>query len=191
MRRLIPACAIALAVAATAGAQDNTVTSKTKVKADDARTVVMTGCLQQDAAGTFTLASSHVATGEDLTINSKVKTDVDDDDTTVKSKSTAKIDGTDKAVGTSGAAAMYELSAGNGVELAPHVGHQVEISAVMLDPAKGGDDDAKITVKNKTKASVEDAPDAKSETKTKTELPRGAHARLTAMSVKMVSASCN
>ena len=91
MRTLIPACALAAAMAVSASAQDSTVKSTTKVKADDARTVVMTGCLTQ-TAGTYMLAGATAATGEDLTIKSKVKTDVDKDETEVKTRTQAEID---------------------------------------------------------------------------------------------------
>ena len=190
MKVLIPACALVAALGASASAQDSTVTSKTKVKADDARTVVMTGCLAQaPGGGAFTLAGSSAVTGEDLTLKSKVKTDVDDDDTTVETRSTAKIDTDEKPVGTSGGATMYEVAAGEGVNLAAHVGHRVEIAAVMVDAADG-DDDAEVTIKSKTETDVDDAPDSKAKTKTELELPRGAHARLTALSVKPLSGSC-
>ena len=56
MRALVPACALAVAMAVSANAQDTTAKSKTKVKADDARTVVMTGCLMQ-TGGAYMLAA--------------------------------------------------------------------------------------------------------------------------------------
>jgi hypothetical protein len=193
MRALVPACAIALALGVSASAQDSTVTSKTKVEADDARTVVMTGCLQQaPGSSIYTLAGRTAAAGEDLTITSKVKTDVDDDDTTVRTETAAKVDHDDddrKAVGTSGATMTYEVMARDGVDLAAHVGRRVEIAAVMLDPADG-DDDAEIEIETKTKTRVDDAPDRKAKTSTEVELPRGAHARLTALSVKPLGGGC-
>jgi hypothetical protein len=191
MKKLIPACAIAVALGVSASAQDSTVKSKTKVDADDARTVVMTGCLQQ-APGTafFTLAGSKAVAGDELTLKSKVETDVDDDDVEVKTRTRAEIDNDDsRPVGTSGTA-VYELAPGEGVNLAAHVGHQVEIAAVMLDP-KDGDDDAEVKVETKTRTDVEDGPDGKAKTKSEIELPRGAHARLTAVSVKPLAGSCS
>jgi hypothetical protein len=189
MKRLIPACAIAVALGTSAAAQDSTVKTKTKVDADDAHTVVMRGCLMQ-AGPIFTLAGATATGGDDLEIRSKVKTDVDRDDTEVKSKTTAKIENDDHgAVGTSGAVMAYELAPRAGVDLAAHVGHEVEISGVMLDAAKG-DDDADVKISEKTKVKTEDAPDAKVETKTKAELPRGAHARLAVVSVSPVGSSC-
>jgi ribosomal protein L27 len=189
MRALIPACALAVAMAVSASAQDSTVQSKTKVKADDARTVVMTGCLTQ-TGGTYVLAGATSATGEDLTIKSKVKTDVDKDETEVKARTRAEIEhDDDDAVGTSGITMMYELDPRAGVNLAAHVGHRVQISGVMLDPAKG-DDDADVTIRQDTKVKNDDAPDARVKSKTKAELPRGAHQRLAVVSVKPMSGSC-
>lgn len=191
MKALIPACAMAIAMAAAVHAQDSTVTSKTQVSADDARTVVATGCLQQaPGTKTFTLAGASMVTGEDLTAKTRVKTDVDKDDTTVKAESTTKVDRDDRAVGTSGTVKAYELSPRAGVDLSAHVGKQVEISAVMLDAAKG-DDDAEVKIKEETKTKVDDAPDSKVESVTKAELPRGDNARLTVVSVKQIAASCN
>jgi hypothetical protein len=189
MRGINPACAVALAMTVAASAQDSTAKSKTTVKADDARTVVMTGCLAE-SGGAFMLADAKTTSGEDLTIKSQVKTDVDKDDTTVKTKTRAELehDGHD-AVGTSGSTMMYELAPRSGVELAAHVGHRVEIAGVMLDPAKG-DDDAEITIKEETKVKADDAPDSKVKSKTKAELPRGAHARLAVVSVTPTSGNC-
>lgn len=190
MKRLIPACAIAVAMAVSAYAQDTTVKSRTKVKADDARTVTMTGCLQQGMdANTFTLAGVTNTLGEDLKSKSKVKTDVDDDQTKVKTKTRTEVEHPE-TVGTAGAVTTYELMPREGVNLTNHVGHTVEITALMLDPAKGGDDDADVKIKDKTKVKIDDAPDAKMESKTKMELPRGANARLTVVSVKHVSPTC-
>ena len=189
MRTLVPACAFALAVAVSATAQDTTEKSKTTVKADDARTVVMTGCLMK-TGGAYMLAGVTSAAGEDLTITSTVKTDVDKDETDVKTRTRAEIDGDDDAaIGTSGTTMMYELDPRAGVNLAAHAGHRVEVAGVMLDPARG-DDDAEVTIKSDTKVKADDAPDARVRTKTKTELPRGAHARLTVVSVKPLSGAC-
>jgi hypothetical protein len=44
---------------------------------------------------------------------------------------------------------MYVLDPRAGVNLAAHVGHKVQISGVMLDPAKG-DDDAEVTITEDT-----------------------------------------
>jgi hypothetical protein len=191
MKLLIPTCAIALALGVAAHAQDSTVTSKTKVEADDARTVVAKGCLlQAPGTSTFTLRGAVAATGEDLESKSRVRTDVDKDDTTVKAETSTKVDRDDRAVGTSGTMKIFELSPRAGVDLAAHAGKEVEISAVMIDAANG-DDDAEIEIEEKRKAEVDDAPDAKSKTETELEIPRGQNAKLTVVSVTSTGAACS
>jgi hypothetical protein len=193
MKRLIYACTmtVACAFAVSVSAQDTTVKSKTKVKADDARTVTMKGCLQQGTdADTFTLAGSIVTLGEDLKSKSKVKTDVDDDETEVRTRTKTEVQNPDEAVGTAGAVTTYELMPKEGVNLTPHVGHTVEVTALMLDPKSGTDDDAEVEMRTKSKIKVDDAPDTKVKSKTKAELPRGDLGRLTAISVKHVSPTC-
>jgi hypothetical protein len=191
MRRLISACAFALAIGATAVAQDNTVKSKTTVSGDDAHAVTMQGCLQQSGPGRFMLLGGVTAAGEDLTAKNKVKTDVDGDDTTVKSKGTTKIDNDDHAVATAGTSSSYVVTGKEGVDLAIHAGQQVEITAVMIDARAGGDKDADLKIKEKTEVARDDAPDSDVKSKTKAEVARGASAQLMAMSVKSLGRSCN
>ena len=45
MQRLLTSCVLALAAAVSLGAQDTTVKSETRVSADDAKVVTVTGCL--------------------------------------------------------------------------------------------------------------------------------------------------
>jgi hypothetical protein len=189
MKAIIPTCALVAALAVSASAQDSTVTTKTQVKADDARAVVASGCLQQ-APDTkiFTLKGAVVAAGEDLTSRSRVRTDVDKNDTTVRTETRTEVD-RDRPVGTSGTMKLYELDPRAGVDLATHVGKQVEISAVMLDAAKG-DDDADVRIRTETKVDAENAPDSKVRTETKAELPRGANPRLAVVSVKQLASAC-
>ena len=51
-----------------------------------------------------------------------------------------------KAVGTSGVVDSYALVPRDGVALAPHVGHRVELVGVVVAAAKKSDDDAKIEI---------------------------------------------
>ena len=137
-----------------------------------------------------TLRGTSVVSSDDVTTRSRVKTDVDDDDADVKRSTKNEVDhGDDVAVGTSGLVGTYELTARQGVELAPHVGKQVQVTAVALDPKKG-DDDAKVTVRETTRVDREDAPDSKVTTKTTAELPRGARTKVTVISVKSLGTSC-
>jgi hypothetical protein len=186
MKRLLPVCLLAAALGATASAQDNTVKSKTQVKTDDAQTVYMRGCLAQNTStGIFTLTNATAVTGDDLTAKSKVKTDVDRDDTTVTSRT--KVDTDARGVGTSGVVGVYEITGREGVNLSAHVGHQVQIAAVMV-PAGSGDADVKV--KEQTKTKNDNAPDSKNKTTTKTDIDRGATPRLAAVSLTQVSDHC-
>jgi len=191
MKALIAGSLVAFALGVTAAAQDSTVKTQTKVSGDDARAVTMRGCLQQSAASDgFLLLGGVTASGEDLTSKTKVKTDVDDDETKVKSKTETKIDGDGKKVGTAGSITSYVVMPRDGVDLAAHAGQEVEISAVMVDARTGGDKDAEVKIKETTKVDTDHAPDAKIESKTKAEVPRGATPRLMAMSVKSLGRTC-
>lgn len=194
MIRFMPACtfAAACAFAVAVSAQDATVKSKTTIDADDAKVIVMTGCLQQGATSDiFVLSGVTVVKGDDLKSRSKTKIDVDDDETetTTRTKTEVETDD-DEAVGTSGSVKSYELTPKEGVSLTPHVGHRVEVTAVAVKPASGTDDDAEVEVKTETKVRRDDAPDSRMKSKTEMELPRGANPRMTVMSVKHISPTC-
>jgi hypothetical protein len=190
MKRLIPAVLFAVAFGAAAHAQDNTVTRKTQVDADDARAVVMKGCLiQAPGSDTFILTGATGASGEDLTVKSRVETDVDKGDVEVKGRTSAEVDRDgDRPVGTSGTSGTFEVTPRAGVDLAAHVGKQVEISAVMVEAGKG---DADIEIRERGKVETENRPDASIDTKTEAEIPRGTSDRLTALSVTSTGAACN
>jgi len=192
MIRFIPAFALACFCAAAVSAQDTTVKKQTKVDADDAKVVTMTGCLSKAPSGdVFVLAGATKLAGDELEAKSKTKVDVDDDETETKTKTKTEVEhDDDEAVGTTGSVATYELMPKDGVDLNAHVGHKVEVSAIALD-AKDHDDDAEVDIETKTKVKVDDAPDSKVKTKTEAELPRGANARMTVVSVKHIAPSCN
>jgi hypothetical protein len=190
MKSLIT-CALAAGFAASLHAQDTTSTTRTQVDADDARTIIATGCLQQaPATKVFTLMGAVTASGEDLDSKTRVSTDVDNDDVEVKTETRAEIDRDDRPVGTSGVTRSYDLSPRAGVDLSTHVGKRVQISAVMVDRAKDGDDDAEVEIEDRTKVEREDAPDAKAKSETEVELPRGDRAQLMVVSVKEIAPSC-
>jgi hypothetical protein len=189
MRMLIRACAIVVAIGGTAAAQDRTATSKLTVKGDDVKTVMMRGCLVHGAGNVFLLSGAIAAAGDDLKAETRTKTDVDDHGQTVKEKTTTKIDKDDAKIVRTGPRTTYEVISRGGVELLPYVGRQVELAALIVDPAKG-DDDAKVKIKEETKVDREDAPDSKEKTETKLEIPRSANARLTAVSVRQIAPAC-
>jgi hypothetical protein len=170
----------------TVGAQDQTVKSETKIKADDAQVVSMTGCVRKDATGNYMLMGTVAAAGDDLKTKTKVKTDVDKDGTEVKATTKTKGDDGD-AVGTAGVISTYALVAKDGVSLAPHVGHQVQISAVIVEPGHG---DADVKIKEKTTVDPDNGRDRTSESKTKVELPRSPIGQYAVVSVKPLPGSC-
>jgi hypothetical protein len=175
-------------------AQDQTVKSKTTIDADDAKVVMLTGCLQSGAsADLFTLTGAKAVAGEDLEAKSKTKIDVDDDETKVKTQTRTEIERPDDEtpVGTSGTVTSYELMPTEGVDLTSHVGQRVEITAVAVDKKSATDDDAEVEIKTETKVEREDRPDAKVKSETEAELPRGNAPRLTVVSVKQIAESCS
>lgn len=190
MKRFIPVCtfAAACAFAVAATAQDATVTSKTKIDADDAKVVTMTGCLQQGPAGDlFVLSGVTTLKGDEMTSRSKTEVDVDKNQTEVTTRTKTEVD--DKAVGTSGSVKAYELIPQAGVDLTAHVGNKVEVTAIKVKAANG-DDDAKVEMRTETTVKRDDAPDSKTKSKTEAELPRGASPRLTVVSVKQIAPGC-
>src|SRR5258705_503621 len=166
-------------------AQDSRVKSRTNIKADDATVTSMTGCLGQQGSGVYTLNGTVATSGKEIETNSKVKTDVDKDKTTVRGKTETKAN--DGAVATAGSASTFLLVPGNNVDLASHVGERVRISAIMVKPGRG---DADVKIKDKTKVDSEGAPDAKSQSRTKLELPRSSAGRYTVMSITPTGTRC-
>jgi hypothetical protein len=134
MRRILTMTAVAAGFAAMLGVQAaaQTQETKTKVKAEDAKTVNFTGCLQ---TGTET------------------KTYMLQQAVPVR---------TTETVGTSGEVSTsteYELLPSETVQMQEHVGHKVEVTGVLVPAGKG---DAKIKTetkapegKEKTEAKIE------------------------------------
>jgi len=162
MRRLVCSCACALLAAATLSAQDKTIKTETRIKADDAKVVTMTGCV---SGGPQAFILTNAVFADDARKG-------------------------DKPVGTSGSSGVYALTPNEGVDLKSQIGHKVEVVGALIPPAKDGDKDAKVEVREKTRVDREDAPDSKSETRTEAKIARGEHAQFAVASVKMVSPIC-
>ena len=191
MHRIIPVAAIALGMAVSVAAQDSTVRSRTKVSADDARALTLTGCLERGPSSLFTLKNASARTSDEVTTKSKVQTDVDDQGNEVKTRSRTEVNHDDgRHAGVAGLKTSYELTAQQGVDLAAHVGHQVQITGVTLAAGKG-DDDAKVKVEDETRVNREDAPDAKVKSRTEATLPRGDQAKVAVISVRTLASSCS
>ena len=164
MRRVISTCVLGFCLAAVpALAQDAKIKSETKIKADDAKVVTMTGCLQ-GGPSLFTLANAVVPKAEARKLR--------------------------KSVGTTGTAGVYELSPREGIELGSFVGQQVQVTGVMIPAATAHDKHTKIEIKQKTKAEIEHQPDQKSETKTKADIAKGESPTFSVVSVKGQGTSC-
>jgi len=187
MKRWIPTCALAAALAATVHAQDSTSTTRTQVKADDAKAITATGCLVSGVVpGSFALRGAITAHGDEVTSTTRTKTDVDRDESRVRTETRTKAEGDHERVG-SGSVVLYDLSPRAGVELATHVGQQVQLTAVMLDRGKG---DADVKIKEETQVDREHASDSKSKTESKITVDRGNGPRLNVISVKALGQSC-
>jgi len=187
MKRLIATCAFAAALAAGVHAQDSTSTTRTQIKADDAKAVTATGCL---VAGlrpdSFALRGGIVARGEEVTSKTQTKTDVNRDGARVRTDTQTKAEGDHDRVGPGGVA-LYNLTPRAGVDLATHIGQQVQLTAIMLDRGKG---DADVKIKEDTKVENENAPDTRSKSESTFTVDRGSGPRLNVISVKPLGQSC-
>ena len=161
MRRVISTCVVALSFAAASLSAQDDATIKSKTKIKtDDGKIVTTTGCLIGGPSSYTLSRATPVIEERVT------------------------------VGTSGTVVSYMLVPRGGVDLTTHVGQQVEVTGVLIPAATKGDDDAKIKVEEKTKAEIDNAPDAKSKSKTKVDVPRGASPQLAVTSVKMVGATC-
>jgi hypothetical protein len=186
MRLVFPVAIAVAALSIPLSAQDSKVKSRTNIKADDATVTSMTGCLRQQlATGVYTLDGTIATSGKELETNTKVKTDVDKDKTTVKGRTETKAN--DGAVATGGSVSTFVLVPGNNVDLASHVGERVQISAITVKPGHG---DADVKIKDKTTVDPEDARDSTSRSKTKLELPRTPAGQYTVMSIAPTGSRC-
>ena len=164
MIRTISSCVLALFAAAAVHAQDTTIKSETRIKVDDAKVMAISGCL---GGGPTSFTLSNV-------VAASVPSQKDDR----------------KTAGSAALLESYALVPRDGVALAAHVGHRVELTGVVVPPATKGDDDAKIEVKEQTQVKRENAPDSKAETTTKARIARGPEAQFAVTSLKMVSPVC-
>ncbi len=187
MRLVAPVFALAVALTLPVTAQDSTVKSRTKIKADDARVVSMTGCVREDpVTHVYSLAGTMAGGGDQLTSKTKTKTDVDKNDTKVRETTKTKAD--DSAVATTGSITTYALLSPAEVPLSNYVGRRVELSAIMTDPGHG---DADVKIREKTNVDPEHGDDSTIRSKTKSELPRTPYGQYTVVSVKPLSGTCS
>src|SRR6478735_12323619 len=111
MSRTLLSGLVALLAAASLHAQDTTIKTETKIKADDAKVMTIAGCLRGGPTD-FVLTNASAA------------------DTADKK---------DKSVGTAGVVQSYALVPRAGVALAPHVGHRIELVGVVVEASTKSD----------------------------------------------------
>jgi hypothetical protein len=187
MMKWISTCVIAAAFAVSAHAQDSTVTTRTQVKADDAKAITATGCIVPGLApGAFALRGAIAARGEEVTTKTQTRTEVDRDESRVQTETRTKAEGDGERV-KRGTAVLYNLSPRAGVDLTAHIGQQVQLTAIVLERGK---DDAEVEIKEETKVDREDGKDGKSTTESKITVDRGEGPRLNVLSVKSLGQPC-
>lgn len=178
MKILIPIGAALMAAAVSVSAQDSTVTSRSEIKADDAKVTVMKGCLTRETGGAFSLKGT-IASGDEVATTAKTTTESDRNEVSVKSETRTSVEG--GAIGTSGTMGTYVVVPRSGVDLMAHVGKSVEVTAVRVEAGRG---DAEVSVTEKTTVERENKSDASARTKTEVELPKSSAGAYTVMSVK-------
>ena len=180
MKNLMLIGVAAVALATTARAQDTKVKTDTKIKADDAQVMTLTGCLRRDpASGAFMLFGTAVA-GDELRTKTTTSTDVDRNEKTVTTKSKTKVD-------DGKAMSSFVVFPRENVDLAAHVGHEVQLAAVIV---KLGHGDADVKIEQKTRTDPEHGRDTTSRSTTKLELPRSAAGQYAVVDVKPISDTC-
>src|SRR5690349_19689045 len=122
MRRFISSLTVALALASVASlhAQDAQVKSRTTTKAENAKTVTYTGCVESGSTPQTFVFTHVMPVGQE----------------------THTVTGTSGTMTTT--TTTYALVPGEKIEFAPHVGHKVQITGIMMS----GD------IKTKTKTEV-------------------------------------
>jgi hypothetical protein len=187
MKRLLTTGAIAAAFAVSAYAQDSTSTTRTKVKVDDAKAVTATGCLVPGASsGSFALKGAITARGDEVSSKTETRTDVDRDGSRVRTETRTRADGDRDRAG--GAVLFYNLNPRAGVDLASHVGHQVQLTAIVLERGEG---DADVKVREETRVDRENGNDSRTRTESRITVDRDNGPRLNVISVKPLGGSCS
>ena len=185
MRRVICACAAALAFSISAAAQDTDVKSRTEIKVDDATAYSMTGCLRRDVAGNFTLYGTSVKSRDAVTTETRVRTETDKDESKVTT--TTRTRGEDGRVGTSGALSIFLIRARDNLALGEHVGKQVQLSAIVVDRDRK---DADVKIEERTTVDPARGDTKTQRSRTEIEIDNDAGVQYTVVSVKPLGTSC-
>jgi hypothetical protein len=155
MKRFSTTLALALGCAALlvpqVRARSQETETKTKTKTEHASLVTYTGCIATNGPSRTYILQNVVPT---------------------ERTTTQRFDGSTTTTTT------YALVPEATVQLAPQVGHKVEVQGVLVEPGHGD-----ATVKQKTEVNGKD-------TKTKTEIERGPYPQLKVTSIKPLGESC-
>ena len=153
MKRFSTTLALAFGCAAlmVLNAQAPSTETKTKTKTEHATVVTYTGCIATGAQAQSYILQNVVPTQKTTTLH---------------------------ADGTASTVTTYALVPEATVQLAPQVGHKVEVEGVLVAPGHG---DAEV--KTKTEVNGKDQ-------KTKTEIERGPYPQLRVTSMKPLGESC-
>ena len=159
------AIACAIAAAAVAGLPAQEVKTETKVKVDDAKTVVYSGCL-----GTAQGSAGYVLENAVPVVMKDTKTE-------------KSVDANGMPQTTTTTTTKYVLVPGEKVDLARSLGNKVEVTAILI-PA--GDDHSEVKTESKTEVNGRKTQ----EIETKEKVPQGAVPQLRVISVKQLSDRC-
>lgn len=153
MKRFSTTLALAFGCAAlmVLNAQAQSTETKTKTKTEHATVVTYTGCIATGAQAQSYILQNVVPTQRTTTL---------------------------RADGTASTVTTYALVPEATVQLAPQIGHKVEVEGVLVEPGHG---DAEV--KTKTEVNGKDQ-------KTKTEIERGPYPQLRVTSMKPLGESC-
>ena len=143
MSRMFASFAVALGCAVALHAQDTTTTTKTEVKANDAKTITYSGCVQAGTEPRSFILAKVMPVGKTTT------TEVGTSGTTTTTTTT------------------YALMPAEKVELQQHVNHKVEVTGVMI-PA--GDSKTETTTKTEREGAPDTT--VKEKTKTENAMPQ-------------------
>ena len=108
------------------------------------------------APGSFALRGAITARGEEVNTDAH-EDEVDGDEARTRTDTRTKAEGDHDRVGA-GTVVLYDLNPRAGIDLATHVGQQVQVTAVLLDRGKG---DADVKVKEETNVDREHGTDGK------------------------------
>ena len=145
---------------ATAAGQAANTTADTKVKSDNGKVVIMTGCLEIGTGGTSFMLTNITSQREQ------------------HGKPLPPAGGSSPLIGR------------EGLDLGPFINQKVELTGVVVPAATKSDADDKITIKEPTKVDGENGRDKKASSAKTVKVARGPATQFVVASVKALAPSC-